>query len=536
MILSGLQTEQVYGFNYLKLLKNTGNIKYSLSNRIDNKTTPNILQWGDSVLIGIDYNKSDEGFNYIYGSTDVETNYIKIFDISDNGLNWEVRKATDHWILISIKDQTNTTNFLDYFSLKNPKSDEDYRIVFNKGLSNQSTRYVRKIEPSKNYVDLKVEMKALDTLSQYVDFGNMNMKADLAGNIIVYNLSISFYSELEENNIEGILFDLCIQSDEYRPIIRGLKFEEKIRDLDYLIFSHFTNNGKQYVIFTTRDVVTDYAIYPDIFLTDNLYNNISTDDRVPTLFNNFMNDIYVSEMIQTIYTGTFTGNISISNIKFCKEVFEDNILYDRTIEPVTTSQKVIESNDSITILEAENYTTQVNIFYNAIGGSTTQFDMVKAGDFVTYTYDGTGYDPYIQTRISVGDFVRVSSPNISRENSGQFEVTAVGLNFFTVYNPSGVNEYNKTIGSGNISFSNAYLISYEGKIFLLSNNEKGGKRYNLTSLYFEFTNVVDLTEKEFRSILVYYDDSVYEKELLYLSHNPVVTIFTSEQKTFRIVI
>jgi len=311
MILSGFETQQNYHLNNINLLKDSNYLKYNLNNRVDDDG--NIIQWGNSVIIGIDNTR---------GNTIVAGDNITIFSLDDS-IEWLVKKVTDHWILISIISTDGSINFNDYYNSKLPSSDNDYRIK-----QNSTIRFIRKAEISKNYQNLNVQMKSLDTLDQPINFGDMNIKVDLNGGIIVYNLSLSFFIELQDKNIEGVLFDLCVKSDDYRPIIRGLKFEEKVRDLDYLVFSHYTNEGKQYIIFTTKNIISEYSVYPDIYISDNLYNNIANDYRVPSLFNNMMNDIYSTEFI-SLYTSSDSINESIldSNISYCREVIEGDIIY-----------------------------------------------------------------------------------------------------------------------------------------------------------------------------------------------------------------
>ncbi len=311
MILSGFDAQQNFRINNINLLEDSNSLWYNLNNRVDD--SDNIIQWGDSVVIGID---NVNGSTSIVAGTD-----ITIFDLSDT-IEWSVYKVSDHWIIISNLSTDSSTSFSNYYNIKNPNNDDNFKIK--QGIVE---RFIRKSEISKNYETLNVEMNALDTLSKTSNFGNMKMKADLNGGIIVYDLSLPFYIELQDKNIEGTLFDLCISSDDYKPIIRGLKFEEKVRDLDYLIFSYYTNNSKQYIIFTTRSYITEYAVYPDIYITDNLYNNIANDYRVPSLFNNMMNDIYSTEFID-LYSSAdgIKSKILTSEITYCKEVSEGDII------------------------------------------------------------------------------------------------------------------------------------------------------------------------------------------------------------------
>jgi hypothetical protein len=421
MILSGFETHQNYHLNNINFLNDSTNLHYNLSNRVD--SDGNIIQWGDSVIIGFD--------NTI--GTAITTGNIKIFDLRDI-IEWEVLNSSDHWVIIANKDTTGNIYFNDYFNDKKTSKTES-----NKLSQGGIVRYIRKNEISKNYKNLNVKMKALDTLIDGAEFGSMNMKVDLNGMTIIYNLSLSFYIELEEKNIHGTLFDLCIDTEDYQPIIRGLKFVEKIRDLDYLIFSHYTNKGKEFIIFTTRTNISEYAIYPDTHITDNLYNNIANDYRVPALFNNMMNDIYSTEFIDLYANAdSIDEEILTSKLIYCKEVRENDVIY-----------------------------------YNSISG-----DVESTHEYVVLP------------------------------------------------------EYpNPVVITGTLS-----IIANNGKLFLLSNNVDEIKKFNLNNLMITISTPIDSSEKNFRSIQVYYDDSVGRKELLYQSYLSLITIFPNESKTFRIIL
>jgi len=128
-----------------------------------------------------------------------------------------------------------------------------------------------------------------------------------------------------------------------------------VRDLDYLIFSHYTNNGKQYIIFTTKSVLSNYSVYPDIYITDNLYNNISNDYRIPSLYNNMMNDIYSTELV-SLYTNSDSVNELVgSETSYCKEVNENDVI------KYLTEAGDTETINLYTVLSSENYSTAVTI-------------------------------------------------------------------------------------------------------------------------------------------------------------------------------
>jgi len=87
-----------------------------------------------------------------------------------------------------------------------------------------------------------------------------------------------------------------------------------------------------------------------------------------------------------------------------------------------------------------------------IGDSTTQFDITNtAGDTYRYSWDGTGTDPDVDSRIRIGSEVVTAAQNFSAGNNGTFTVTAAGANYFEVTNASGVAESNVTIGTGSIT-------------------------------------------------------------------------------------
>jgi hypothetical protein len=524
MILSGTNTENNKIFNNIKTLKASTKLKYILTNRIDSKTTPNEIAWGNSVIIGIDNNYSGKSYTQLLPSNDSTNYYIKIFDITSEGLKFKVLNASPHWLLISMMDSTNTISFNDYKDLKNP-ADNNYKILYEETLS----RNVRLAEVSKNYQDLNVIVKALDTIKiDTLNFGSMNMKVDTLGNIIVYNLSTYFFNSIEENNINNILFDLCLNAENYEPIIRGLKFEEKIKDLNYLIFSYYTNNGKQYIIFTTKSHITDYALYPDFFVSNNLYNDISNDVRVPSLYDNLNNDLFLSELLDMFdYTTNFKD--TITNIINCKELFEgdviENLLYNYTTD--------VEFLKSYTVLNYDNYHSNIPVIVNSIDDSLTITITYEGSDIFKYTSIETDWD----TKINVGDLVDINllGTGYNVNNNGIFEVITVGTNYFEITNTLGA-ENECLITEGYLHYSPWFVQCYNGKIFLYSKDEMSSKSQNLTSLQLTFSNTSKSTKQNIRQIFVYYEEDSTNREILYQCYLPLITFFADEVKTFRILL
>ena len=100
--------------------------------------------------------------------------------------------------------------------------------------------------------------------------------------------------------------------------------------------------------------------------------------------------------------------------------------------------------------------------YHTASGSDTEISVTNpSGDIARYTFTGTGTDPdFDSTKILVGTFVEIESTNLSSANekaypetltSDMFVVSAVGNNYFEVYNSSAIVE-TATIGAGSISF------------------------------------------------------------------------------------
>lgn len=332
MLLSGQESIQTSRANNLRLI--SGDISYQITNRTDDSDT--VISWGESVLIGL-YDTS------LFSQGD----QICIFENATVPILWTVYAVEDHWLLVSFFDAiTGLIRFDEYMNEQNPSAVTDYKVIYDPSGA-ATEEYIRKVELHHNYKNLSVEMRALDTLNEYLSFGSMYMIADDTGNVIVYNLSTSLFNNIEEKNIDNVLFDLCISGDEYRPIIRGLTFVEKVADLNYLVFTYNTNFGKQYILFTTNSTLSSFAVYPDIHMTENLYNNVSNDIRVPALYMNMMNNIYSSELID-LYgadVGLLTANIS--TMYYAKEVFEDDIIYG--------------NGTSYTVLAYTSYSTSVDL-------------------------------------------------------------------------------------------------------------------------------------------------------------------------------
>lgn len=91
---------------------------------------------------------------------------------------------------------------------------------------------------------------------------------------------------------------------------------------------------------------------------------------------------------------------------------------------------------------------------NALGGSTTQFDITNtAGTTFRYTYDGTGTNPNITAALlPIGMTVYIAAQNFNAANNGVFTVTGSAANYFEITNAAGVAENNVTIGTGFINY------------------------------------------------------------------------------------
>jgi hypothetical protein len=87
-----------------------------------------------------------------------------------------------------------------------------------------------------------------------------------------------------------------------------------------------------------------------------------------------------------------------------------------------------------------------------LGDATTQFDITNVGEIITYTWDTTGTDPVITgSNPTPGDPIVINIANASAVNNGTFEVVAADTNWFSIINPLGVAEGNKTIGAGSLT-------------------------------------------------------------------------------------
>lgn len=86
----------------------------------------------------------------------------------------------------------------------------------------------------------------------------------------------------------------------------------------------------------------------------------------------------------------------------------------------------------------------------SIGGdSTTRFDITNTtGSIYRYTFDGTGTNPNItSSNPAIGTAIAINGINFNASNNGAFLVVNSGTNFFEVYNPAGVAENDKTLGT-----------------------------------------------------------------------------------------
>lgn len=110
---------------------------------------------------------------------------------------------------------------------------------------------------------------------------------------------------------------------------------------------------------------------------------------------------------------------------------------------VTNASGVVESDKTLIGYDM--------VVYGFLGGSTTQFDITSSsGNYMRYTWDGTGTDPEIATKLIVGVEIKINAQNFSAANNGNFIVSRTGTNWFEIYNAAGVIESNKTIGTGYI--------------------------------------------------------------------------------------
>ena len=122
-----------------------------------------------------------------------------------------------------------------------------------------------------------------------------------------------------------------------------------------------------------------------------------------------------------------------------------------------TDAKYVHATD---FLDVYRGTTQITA---AIGDSTTQFDITNpSGSTIRYTWDTTGTDPLISTRIVVGTELAINAQNFAAGNNGTFIIAAVSGNTFDITNANGVAEINKTIGTGSIKINNVNITAKSG--------------------------------------------------------------------------
>jgi hypothetical protein len=131
--------------------------------------------------------------------------------------------------------------------------------------------------------------------------------------------------------------------------------------------------------------------------------------------------------------------------------------------------------------------SQLKIYgLNSYGDDTSQYDITNpSGDTFRYTYDGTGTDPLIGTHsMIVGQIIDIISDTFDSDNTGTFEITNVGANFFEIENPSGLAENDVTRGTGRIGSPDEYTPSSNAvKIKVEIWGGGGGGTYNSTSVF-----------------------------------------------------
>ena len=109
---------------------------------------------------------------------------------------------------------------------------------------------------------------------------------------------------------------------------------------------------------------------------------------------------------------------------------------------------VFDDNIVRQIQHANSNVTEINV---PIGSSTTRFDISNVtGSTWRYTWDGTGTNPQIKD-LRVGMLMDIDAQNFDADNNGNFQIVAIGSNYFDVVNPDGVAEVDKTIGTGSIT-------------------------------------------------------------------------------------
>lgn len=118
------------------------------------------------------------------------------------------------------------------------------------------------------------------------------------------------------------------------------------------------------------------------------------------------------------------------------------------------------------------YTTKTSLG----GSSTTQFDVTNTfGNIFRYTFNGTGTNPSISSSNPVtGTAVNVQGQNFASTNKGIFIITNSGTNFFEVYNPSGVIESGKAVGTGFMYNADVWVTPYNLKYITVEVLGAGG--------------------------------------------------------------
>lgn len=123
-----------------------------------------------------------------------------------------------------------------------------------------------------------------------------------------------------------------------------------------------------------------------------------------------------------------------------------------TYGAIEFTYSLLNKSDTASRVVIEFYDTDTSAWVactnKTYGDATTQIDVTKSSNTVTYTWDGTGTDPdFSSNNLGVGDYIIIGGTAFNVANRGTFAITDVADNYFKITNAAGVVESNIVIGA-----------------------------------------------------------------------------------------
>jgi hypothetical protein len=424
-------------------------------------------------------------------------------------------------------------------------------------------------------------MRTLATISTYPDFGNLILKVDDIGTLVCYNLSFSFFINFTKNKFQSLSFDLCHKNENFIPIIRNLKFKELTKDS--IVYEFYTNNSRQYVVFTTKQFDANYSVYPDTFYDINTFVSLSNDFTVHQQYSNYLNDLDIASSLQpsslipilddeVYYCMEYFGNESVYSYTYsdatlttCQTFLDNtNICYASQPALIKTRYKVgdkiksgnntytissfgIESESLITIYLNNNIATagtynitvndyvknnvtlnNVNFYYSE-NGNSNKFEVEIAS-----CINGTNtiqVSKDLRQYFAVDDSIYLFNVESNTEIEAIiFSITDTLITLSTNYSGNTGDTILKSTYFKPFSSIDLVFKTYQKRLYGYTASESIAKKYALTNLMVTFNTTV---EQSFRQLALYVEDETIP---VYLSENKLITIQQNSGMNFVIIL